>query len=103
MTRSPLLEPGRDEAAPAPSGISHFPETGLDAELPAALVEDDLARRGPDAGDAKRSHGQQTLEGPHAAGRLDLDARRRTAAHEPQVLVGRAFVAVTRRGLDEVC
>ena len=39
---------------------------------------------------------------PHAAGRLHLHLRRRTAAHQPQVVVRRPAVAVAGRGLDEV-
>jgi hypothetical protein len=66
------------------------------------LIEDRLRLRGADPRDAQRHHRQQVVEGPHAAGRLDLHALGDGAAHERQVGVRRAAGSEPGRRLHEV-
>src|SRR6266542_886758 len=77
-------------------------KTGSPGNADFAFVENRLARGGADARHADCAHGQQAVEGPHAACRLHLDLRGRAAPHKFQILVGRASRAVAGRRLDEV-
>src|SRR5665213_2077176 len=71
-------------------------------ELGFALIKDDFCRRSAHASHAQRPHGHKPFKSPYTARRLYLYARRRTAPHQPQVVVRRAAVAVAGRSLHEV-